>query len=151
MKDIENLEDEFNNFFESKNSCVTNCDDSEEEYPSFFEELISIILVPNRCGLYFSRFDLKIIASACGEQIMIRERKRMLKDILKSILSQEDIEQLFIATTKMVDAKVDTYRSLIEHYPSTHASFKEFIQKSDAFKERLKRIEHEFEAIINVD
>ena len=143
-----NFDDLKKEFDAYKNSCTTQTCESEEEIEEeggFIETVQKNMLSPAKCGIYFSRLDIKVIGLLFDEDVQIRERKRMLRDILKAVTSKEEMERLFDIIKKSMDEKLAIYSELIENFPSTKEIFETKFNKAQNFKKVLDKILEELE------
>jgi len=132
----------------AQNSCINECKDEEEvENEGFIESVQKLMLIPANCGIYFSRLDIKVIGLAFDEDVEIRERKRMLRDILRAVTSKESLAKLFEIIKKYTNEKLSIYSELIEKFPATKKIFEDKINKADSFKKSLDKILEDFDLI----
>ncbi|WP_200763774.1 hypothetical protein [Nitrosophilus alvini] len=143
MGQYDDLRQEFENLIQE--CCTTQSEDIEEEYPSFTDELIENMLAPAKSGLYFSRWDIKVMAGRFGESIQVSERKKMFKDLMKSIKSKDDLKKLFDIFSEHIDSKVSVYKELVENFPSSAPVFEDMVKKSEKLKDRYRKILNEFD------
>ncbi len=144
MINFEDLKKDFENFDEK---CLINRRDEDEEEmegEGFMEIIRKEMLSPALCGFYYSRLDIKAASDLFGESVQVRERRRMLRDLLKSILSKEDMERLFEIFKAQIDHKLSVYRELGENFPSSREIFEENEKKAEKFKRKLDKILEEF-------
>ena len=145
MINFDDLKKEFENFDEK---CLINPKEDEEEElegDSFIEIIRKDMLTPAICGFYFSRLDIKAASNLFGESVQVRERRRMLRDLLKSILSKDDMEKLFDIFKAQIDHKLSIYKELAENFPASKEIFEENIKKAEKFKRKLDKILNEFD------
>ncbi len=146
MQEFDNLKKEFENF-EKECFITREKEENFDEGEGFMEILKKYMLAPQMCGVYFSRLDIKSAAEFYGESIQLRERKRMLTDLLKAVFSKEDMQRLFDIFTSQIDHKTDIYKELADNFSSDEI-FDEMIQKAEKFKTKLKNITDEFEGVV---
>jgi len=135
--DFEDLKKEFDAF---NVSCEDNECEEDVSEEGFIEIVQKYMLTPAICGVYFSRLDIKVIGLRFGEDVQIRERKRMLRDILKAVVSKKEMERLFDIIKNSADEKRDIYKELVEKFPHTKDIFEENFEKIEKFKNRLDEI-----------
>ncbi len=144
---MDDLKKEFDQFLNRSkdDSCDIDGreDEYEEEYPDYVMELTTIMLVPDRCGVYFSKKDFRAIGLENELSISLKQRVRMLTDLLKSIFTLEEMNKMFNSFRKIIDERIAIYNEMSENYPSTKEHFKEWIDKANSLKKRLDRIEKE--------
>jgi hypothetical protein len=119
-------------------SCETQRE--EEEYPDYVIELTTKMLVPERCGIYFSKKDFREMGLASELSISLKQRVRMVTDLLKSIFTYEDMEKIFAIITILVDNRIATYKELSETFPHSKSYFDTHITKAEKLKADLQRI-----------
>ena len=143
---FEDLKKEFDAFAQS--SCSTECSEEESvEEEGLIESVQKLMLAPANCGVYFSRLDIKVIGLAFEEDVQIRERKRMLRDILKAVTSKESLSELFEIIKSYTDEKLAFYNELIEKFPASKKIFEDKFEKAENFKKSLDKIVKEFEGV----
>lgn len=118
------------------------CDteEPEEEYPDYIIELTTKMLVPDRCGIYFSKKDFREMGLASGLSISLKQRTRMITDLLKSIFTYDDMQKVFAIINILIDNRIGTYHELSTAFPHTKEQFDIHIQKANLLKKNLQRI-----------
>ena len=147
QRDINSLQEEFEAFSKCgvNQSSEEEIDEVEDE-GGFIATVQSYLLPPAKCGVYLSRLDIKVIGLKFDEDVQIRERKRMLRDILKAVTTKEDMEKIFSFIKDSVDEKVDAYDELVQNFPETIELFEDKKQKAQKFKKVLDKIVEDFES-----
>ena len=142
MDDIKSLREEFDNLRKQNQECEDGtCEtEYEEDYPDYLIEITTKMLSPARCGVYFSKKDIRFIAAQSDEKITLKQRQRMLTDILKSVFTLEEMEKLFNTIKSIIDIKVAHYDELSTTFPSSEAFFTPHKTKAQKFKNTLDRI-----------
>jgi len=142
MDDIKSLREEFDNLRKQNQECEDgSCDtEYEEDYPDYLIEITTKMLSPARCGVYFSKKDIRFIAAQCDEKISLKQRQRMLTDILKSVFTIEEMEKLFSTINAIIDIKISHYDELSTEFPSSEVFFAPHKEKALKFKKTLDRI-----------
>ena len=112
----------------------------EEEYPDYVIELSTKMLVPDRCGVYFSKKDFREMGLASGLSISLKQRIRMVTDLLKSIFNYEDMVKIFGIMNILIDNRIATYEELATTFPHTKEYFDVHTKKARKFKSDLARI-----------
>ena len=112
----------------------------EEEYADYIVELTTKMLVPERCGLYFSKKDFRDLGLAFELSISLKQRVRMITDLLKSIFTIEDMQKMFANFNTLIDHKIATYQELASAFPSAGIFFETHIKKAQKLKKDLDRI-----------
>lgn len=148
--DYEDIKKEFENFKEQCNTPFSSEEQEEEvddleEDGGFMGEVRKLILPPNKCGVYLSRLDIKVIGLKFGEDVQVRERKRMIRDIMRAITSKEQLENFFNILKDEVDTKTSVYDELVAQYPVSKDIFDDKKQKAKSFKAKLDKIMEEIE------
>ena len=150
MADFDNLREEFDNFVKSQQeACDTGCDLEEEieEYPDYVVELVKKMMVPQKCGIYFSKKDIQHIGRLYGDMIGLKPRERMLKDLLTSFLEPEDMRKMFDIIKDYIDMKLATYDELSDNFKHSTPFFAPYKQKAESFKNRLDQIHKDYETL----
>ncbi|BCD68420.1 hypothetical protein [Nitratiruptor sp. YY09-18] len=124
--------------------CEIACE-SEAEAEGFIESIQKNMLAPVKCGVYFSRLDIKVIGLRMGEDVMVRERKRMLRDILRSITGKESFQAFIDAVDMTAQEKISVYEKLQEIFLRSCEFFEPNIKKYEKFKKLLNAIKEDIE------
>lgn len=141
MEEMKNLREEFDKLRKQNLECEEGCDtELDEEFPDYIVEITTKMLSPTRCGIYFSKTDLRKIALECGEKIAPKQRQRMLTDMLKSVFTVEEMEKLFDAVKEHIDIKLSYYDELANTFPSSNPFFADRKKHAQKFKGTLDRI-----------
>ena len=141
MEDIKNLRAEFDRLRKQNQECEEGCDtDLDEEFPDYIVEITTKMLSPARCGVYFSKKDIRAIGLECGEKIAPKQRQRMITDILKSVFTVEEMQKLFDVMKNHVDIKISYYDELSSNFPASKPYFDTHKSKANRFKKMLDRI-----------
>ncbi len=142
MDDIKSLREEFDNLRKQNQECEDgSCEtEYEEEYPDYLIEITTKMLSPARCGVYFSKKDIRFIAEKIDEKITLKQRQRMLTDILKSVFTLEEMEKLFTIIKSITDIKIAQYDELSSAFTSVTPLMTPHKTKALKFKETLDRI-----------
>ena len=119
-------------------SCDT--EQEKEEYPDYVIELSTKMLVPDRCGIYFSKKDIREMGLANELSISLKQRIRMVTDLLKSIFTHEDMVKTFGIINILIDSRINTYNELSETFPNTKEHFDIHTKKANKLKKDLTRI-----------
>ncbi len=112
----------------------------KEEYPDYVIELSTKMLVPERCGIYFSKKDIREMGLASELSISLKQRIRMVTDLLKSIFTYEDMVKMFGIMNILIDNRIATYMELSETFPHTKEHFDVHTKKAKKLKKDLVRI-----------
>ncbi|MRI58619.1 MAG: hypothetical protein C6H99_03825 [Epsilonproteobacteria bacterium] len=129
-------------------ACEIGCDEGEEL--GFIETIQKYMLAPANCGVYFSRLDIKVIGLLIGEDVQVRERKRMLRDILRSITNQEEFGAFMEAVEETANQKIAVYDELGRHFPHSKEIFDEKKEKFEGFEKILRNIYNDFQGVENL-
>ena len=132
--------------FKGEEACEIGCEPTEEG-EGFIESVQKYMLAPANCGVYYSRLDIKIIGLMIEEDVQVRERRRMIRDILRSITSKEALANLFAVIEKVGQEKVDIYDQLSQAFPHSKPIFDDKKAKFEQFKRVLAKILEDFEAV----
>jgi len=147
MKDINQLRSEFEELQKQQNiacddgSCV---EDEYEDYPDYLKAIYAEIMPPQKSGIYFSRWDLKKMASELDESFSIDVRERMFQKFMQWIATPEDMKAVIGTFKKLIDMKCDVYRDFSERYSASAPIFDIKIQKAEKAKKYLDRVYVEF-------
>lgn len=152
MDDIKSLREEFDKLRKQNQECEDgSCDTQEEDYPDYLIEITTKMLSPARCGIFFSKKDIRFIAAQSDEKLTLKQRQRMLTDLLRSVFTLEEMHKLFSTIKSIIDIKVAHYDELSTAFPTSAEYFKPHKEKAEKFKQTLDRIyadnEEEFQAI----
>ncbi|NPA56833.1 MAG: hypothetical protein GXO19_03745 [Epsilonproteobacteria bacterium] len=146
--DLNRVREEFESIKRKKGeeeTCSLTCGDDGVEGEGFIETLQKELLPPARSGIYLSRLDLKVIGLEFGEDVQIRERKRMLRDILRAVTSKEELERLFSIINRVADEKIAIYRELATHFPHSWEIWEWRIERNRELRALMERILTNFE------
>jgi len=153
MKDFNNLDDlkaEFDKFVHE--SCIgeeqKQKDEEEgelEDAPAFVDELSDKLLGPAHAGVYLSRLDIKRVAEAIDESLPIKERKRMIKSLMRHTTTKEFLAKAFGEFSKHINGRLAIYQELGEAFPSSKYIFDEYEAKAEKTKKMFDRIIEDFE------
>jgi hypothetical protein len=139
----EDFREEFNQVM---NQVASTCEDGaceenyDDDFPDYIVELKAKMLSPAKCGIYFSKKDIHNIARECGENISLKQRERMLTDLLRSIFDLEEMERVFDTIKGYIDLRITYYDELSSAYTSTAPFFEEYKPKALALRSSLDRI-----------
>ncbi len=109
------------------------------------ESVCELALAPALCGVYFSRLDIKVIGLKFGEDVQIRERKRMLRDILRAVTSKEELWKIVEIIIESAHEKAAVYDELCEKFPSSREIFQDYKKRIGDFEKRLRQVARRFE------
>lgn len=143
MADLENFREEFNELLDKYAACDTGCEteeEMEEDFPDYIIELKTKMLSPAKCGIYFSKKDIRKIAADCGENISLKQRDRMITDLLKSIFEPAEMERLFDVIKGQIDLRITYYDELSEAFDQSTPFLEVHKHKALALKKSLDRI-----------
>ena len=145
---FDDLKKEFDALKAAKNihedTCEIGCE-TQEDSVGFIETIQKYMLAPVMCGIYFSRLDIKVIGLMIDEDVQIRERKRMLRDILRSITNKEQMQAFVNATKKVAQEKINIYDELSQAFTHTKPIFEAKKQAYNKFCKVLEKIVKDFE------
>jgi len=142
--DFDELKKEFEAFKSNKEQCeLEECGEDS----GFIEQIQKEMLAPAKCGVYFSRLDIKVIGLMIGEDVQVRERKRMVRDILRSITTKEGFQNFIDAVDEVAQSKIKIYDELSIHFPSSKPIFTQKKERYNRFQKILSNILEEFEEV----
>jgi len=153
MKDFNNLDDlkaEFDKFvtercINEEQKQIDEEEDNNEETPAFVDELADKLLGPAHSGVYLSRLDIKRVAEAIDESLPIKERKRMIKSLMRHTTTKEFLTNAFGEFSKHINGRLAIYQELGEAFPSSKYIFDDYTQKAEKTKKMFDRIIEDFE------
>ncbi len=128
-------------------SCDTGCvedEDSFEDYPDYLKAIYHEIMPPVKSGIYFSRWDLKNMATLLDESFALDVRERMFRKFMQWIKDPDDMKRVVEIFKDHIDMKCELYREYSEKYPSTKEIFDEHIKKADRAKRYLDKVYKDF-------
>jgi hypothetical protein len=144
MAEFDSFREEFNQLMEKSGCSTDGCEEEEqsgeEEFPDYIIELKTKMLRPEKCGIYFSKHDIRNIAKECGESISLKQRDRMMNDLLKSIFDLEEMERVFDVIKGYIDLRITYYDELSETFDKSAPFFDKYRPKALALKDSLDRI-----------
>lgn len=143
MADMDDFRKEFGDMIDKFNACDVGCEseeEQEEDFPDYIVELRTKMLSPQKCGIYFSKKDIRRIASEFGENISLKQRDRMLNDLLKSIFTPDEMERLFDIIKGHIDLKITYYDELSNTFSTVSELMEPHKEKAITLKKSLDRI-----------
>ncbi|MDF1880338.1 hypothetical protein JHD50_03295 [Sulfurimonas sp. MAG313] len=153
MKDFNNLDDlkaEFDKFVHE--SCIGEEQKQQaeeeadlDEAPAFVDEISEKLLGPAHAGVYLSRLDIKRVAEAIDESLPIKERKRMIKSLMRHTTTKDYLRGAFGEFSKHINGRLAIYQELGDAFPSSKYIFDEFSVKAERTKKMFNRIIEDFE------
>jgi len=148
MKDLNELRNEFEQLQQRamEQACVDgSCEmDAPEEYPDYLKAIYAEVMPPVKSGVYFSRWDLKRMASQLDESFAIDVRERMFQKFMQWVATPEDFRAVIDQFTQNMDMKCALYREYSEKYPSTKPIFDQKIAKAENAKQYFEKVYTEF-------
>jgi hypothetical protein len=149
IKDLNELRGEFealqqNNMLTCEDGSCVSDEESREDYPDYLKAIYTEIMPPVKSGIYFSRWDLKTMASELDESFAIDVRERMFKNFMQWIATPEDMQAVIGEFSKLIDMKCSIYKEYAEQYPASKESFEKKIQKAESSKKYLETVYIEF-------
>ena len=153
MNDFNNIDDlkaEFDKFVTER--CINeeqkqvDAEENEDaEAPAFVDELSEKLLGPAHSGVYLSRLDIKRVAEAIDESLPIKERKRMIKSLMRHTTTKDFLRNAFSEFSKHINGRLAIYQELGEAFPSSKYVFDEYAVKAEKTKKMFDRIIEDFE------
>jgi len=145
VKDLNELRNEFAQMQEKASCADEGCaEDQYEDYPDYLKAIYTEIMPPEKSGIYFSRWDLKRMASELDESFAIDVRERMFQKFMQWIATDKDMQAVSGQFKNLIDMKCDIYREYSKKYPSTEMIFKKKIDKAEKAKKYLDKVYVEF-------
>ncbi len=153
MKDFNNIDDlraEFDKFVQER--CITEEEkrekleeEEEEDNPAFVDELADKLLGPAHSGVYLSRLDIKRVAEAIGESLPIKERKRMIKALMRHTMTKDYLRSAFGEFNKHINGRLAIYQELGGAFPSSKYIFDDLEARAEKTKRMFERMIEDFE------
>lgn len=153
MKDFNNIDDlkaEFDKFVQER--CITEEEkrekleeEEEEDNPAFVDELADKLLAPAHSGVYLSRLDIKRVAEAIDESLPIKERKRMIKALMRHTMTKDYLRKAFGEFNKHINGRLAIYQELGEAFPSSKYIFDDLETRAEKTKRMFERMIEDFE------
>ncbi len=112
----------------------------EEDFADYIVELTTVMLVPSRCGINFSKKDFRRVGLENDLSISLKQRIRMLTDLLKSIFSYDEMKKMFDSFHTIIDERIAIYEELAENFPNSKEHLENDIKKAKSLKKRLDKI-----------
>lgn len=147
---LDDLKAEFDQFVQER--CITEEDkhikeeeQEDEETPAFVDELAEKLLGPAYSGVYLSRLDIKRVAEGIDESLPVKERKRMIKALMRHTTTKDYLRKAFAEFNKHINGRLAIYAELGENFPSSKYIFDEYTQKAEKTKRMFERIIEDFE------
>jgi len=122
-------------------------EEDAEDIPYYVEELQKKLLAPSIAGVYLTRIDLKRIADDLEESLPIKERKPMLRALMRHTTSKATLQEIFDVMNRYIDGRALIYQELIESFPASAGFFKDNLQKIEKTKQMFVRIVEDFEEL----
>jgi len=148
MKDLNELRGEFEQMQQRAmdQACVDgSCEtDAPEDYPDYLKAIYAEIMPPAKSGVYFSRWDLKRMASGLDESFAIDVRERMFQKFMQWVATPEDFQSVIKQFSQNMDIKCDIYKEYSEKYPSSKEIFDVKIKKAENSKKYFQKVYQEF-------
>ena len=147
MKDLNEMRNEFEAMQQAMSQQCEDgsCGEEEyEDYPDYLKAIYQEVMPPVKSGIYFSRWDLKTIASELGESFALDVRERMFRKFMQWIATPDDMRNVIDQFSAHMDMKCDLYREYAQKYPSTKPSFDAKIAKAEKAKKYLDKVYVEF-------
>jgi hypothetical protein len=126
--------------------CEVACEPAADE-EGFVATMQKYMLAPAKCGVYYSRLDIKVIGLRFGEDVQVRQRAWMLRDILRAVTSKERLEELFGIIREVGEEKIAVYDELAALFPHSEPIFLERKEQFAQFLRVMEEIAKEFEDV----
>lgn len=153
INDLEDLKKEFEamaggcTLSPDQENKQNNEEEDDEDIPHYVEELQKKLLAPSISGVYLTRIDLKRIADDLEESLPIKERKPMLRALMRHTTSKTTLTEIFTVINRYIDGRLLIYRELSESFPASSGFFNEQEVKIAKTKKMFLRIVEDFEEI----
>lgn len=148
IKDLNELRSEFEEMQQRamKDACVDDScvEEQYEDYPDYLRAIYAEIMPPIKSGIYFSRWDLKRMATELDESFALDVRERMFKNFMQWIATPKDMLLVINVFKNLMDLKSDEYRLYSERYPASKEVFDIKINKAKKAKKYLDRVYEEY-------
>jgi hypothetical protein len=108
-----------------------------------FERIIKILLVPSKCGIYISRYNIRDMGRAIGVDIPIKDRKFMLKDLFIYAKQLNKMKEFLDTIIDFINYRIDQYRWLEENYPRSKTITQKWIKKAESLKQFIENMKKE--------
>ncbi len=122
-------------------------EDDDEDIPNYVEELQKKLLAPSISGVYLTRIDIKRIADDLDESLPIKERKKMLRALMRHTTTKATLQEIFDVTNHYINGRVLIYEELAAAFPASAYIFEENIKKAHKTQQMFDRIVEDFEDI----
>lgn len=103
------------------------------------DEFTEEILIPEKSGVYFSKFDIMAIANEIGASINMAEWKKMFGQLFKHVDNEEDLLNLLGLLERFIQQKRSNYLRFQENYKHAEEATAPLIAKTDAALERIAK------------
>jgi hypothetical protein len=124
-------------------------DGSNDNFPDYIVELKTKMLTPAKCGIYFTKKEIREIALKSNENISLKQRERMLSDLLRSIFNLDDMKRVFDIIKAHIDLKISYYKELSSAYPASKPYLVDnLIPKANSLQKSLDRILKESDGVV---
>ncbi len=152
LDDINDLKREFE---QMAGSCTltpqqeqdANEQEEDEDIPFYVEELQKKLLAPAISGVYLTRIDLKRISDDLDESLPIKERKPMLRALMRHTTNKETLSEIFEVMNRYIGGRILIYEELKEAFPASAGFFDEKLTKIEKTQKMFDRIVEDFEDI----
>lgn len=122
-------------------------EEDNEEVPHYIEDLQTKLLAPSICGVYLTRIDLKRIGDDLDESLPIKERKHMLRAMMRHTKDKETLGEIFEVAKRYINGRVLIYQELSESFPASKTIFDGHIEKAEKMMRGFDTMVEDFEEI----
>lgn len=144
MANMEDFRAEFDDLIQQYKTCEMEQqrdESTDEDFPDYIVELKAKMLSPQKSGLYFSKKEIREISQKCGESISLKQRERMISDLLRSIFDLDEMKKVFDVIKGHIDLKISYYEELSSAFDTTSHIFLDLYKpKALALRKSLDRI-----------
>ena len=130
-----------------KRQASSEDEEDDEEIPHYIEDLQEKLLAPSIAGIYLTRIDLKRIADDLDESLPIKERKRMLRALMRHTKDKATLGEIFEVTNRYINGRVLIYEDLATAFPASKAIFEGYISKAKKMMRSFDTMVEDFEEI----
>ncbi|MEZ0322707.1 MAG: hypothetical protein ABWJ98_00120 [Hydrogenothermaceae bacterium] len=109
---------------------------------SEFDKIIKVLTVPAKSGIYISKVDIRNIGLSIGVEVIVRERKEMLKDLFYYSKQFDKMKEFLDKLIEFTNHKISQYREIQSEFPASAPIIEEWVEKAlrlTKFIENLKR------------
>ncbi|KIM11548.1 MAG: hypothetical protein KU37_04915 [Sulfuricurvum sp. PC08-66] len=125
--------------------------EDETQIPHYIQELQKRLLAPSISGVYLTRIDLKRIADELDYSLPIKERKNMLRNLMRHTTTRATLQEIFDVTSRHINGRILMFEEMGQAFPASKPILDGFIAKAQATQRMFGRIVEDFEEIEPTD